>query len=139
MIFFKGKDENQTTQYIGIAVDEPKRLERLKDGKLQKISLLEKYGLTEDDVRELCRKYDLLSPIYRFTKRGGCWFCPNTGNGELKHLRTNHRDLWQKLLDLEKEPDLIGRIWNTRTGQSVAGLEELFRWEESQMTIFDFI
>ena len=22
-------------------------------------------------------KYDLLSPIYKYHKRGGCWFCPN--------------------------------------------------------------
>lgn len=33
------------TEYIGIAADEPKRLQRLND---RKISLLSKYGYTEE-------------------------------------------------------------------------------------------
>lgn len=69
--FFKSKDPDQVTQYIGIAIDEPKRLARLKEGKTKKISLLEKYGYTEKMAFELCEKYGLLSPIYDFAPRGG--------------------------------------------------------------------
>lgn len=137
--FIKTKDPKQITQYLGIAIDEPKRLERLKDEKTIRISLLEKYRYTEKMAYELCEKYNLLSPTYDFTPRGGCWFCPNARYCELKHLRTYHRDLWQKLLDLEKEPDLIGNIWNTLQKRSMADNEEKFRLEDAQMTIFDFI
>lgn len=108
--FLKTIDENYI-QYIGIAVDEPKRLQRLDNNK---ISLLSKYNYTEKMAYELCKKYNLLSPIYDFAPRGGgCWFCPNARDCELKYLRKNHRDLWNILLKLEKEPNLIGNIWNT--------------------------
>ena len=69
--FYRGKDPNKITQYIGIAADEPKRLERLKTGLPRKVSLLEKYGYTEEMAFELCEKYGLLSPIYDFAPRGG--------------------------------------------------------------------
>ena len=68
-----------------------------------KISLLEKYGYTEQMAVDLCKKYDLLFPIYRFTNRGGCWFCPNMWREQLKYLRTNHRDLWDRLIELDNE------------------------------------
>ena len=125
-------------QYVGIAVDEPVRMERIANSG-NKVSLLEKYGYTEHMALELCKKYGLLSPIYEFTNRGGCWFCPNARHAELKHLRTNHPDLWQKLLNLENEPDLIGNMWNTLTKTSIHDWEERFFWEEQQMSIFDFM
>ena len=137
--FYKTKDPDQITQYIGIAIDEPKRLERLKKDKPTKISLLEKYGYTEEMAFELCKKYGLLSPIYDFAPRGGCWFCPNARYFELKHLRTHHRILWDRLLKMEQEPDLVGNMWNTLQQRSMADNEELFYWEEAQMDIFDFI
>ena len=95
--------EKPFTQYIGIAIDEPVRMERIVNSG-NKVSLLEKYGCTELMAFDLCNKYDLLSPIYEFTNRGGCWFCPNMRYAQLKHLRTYHRDLWDKLLELENEP-----------------------------------
>lgn len=126
------------TQYIGIAIDEPIRMERIVNTG-NKVSLLEKYGYTEQMAFDLCRKYDLLSPIYEFAPRGGCWFCPNARRAELKHLRTNHRDLWDKLLRLEGEPNLIGNMWNTLTHTRIHDWEERFYWEERQMNIFDYL
>ena len=126
------------TQYIGIAIDEPVRMERIADAG-DKVSLLEKYNYTEKMAFDLCKKYDLLSPIYEFTNRGGCWFCPNMRYAQLKHLRTHHPDLWNKLLELENEPDLIGNMWNTLTKTKIHDWEERFYWEERQMNIFDFI
>ena len=67
--FMKQFDKNEICQYIGIAIDEPRRLARLDE---TQISLLQKYEYTEQDAKELCEKYGLLSPIYQFTKRGGC-------------------------------------------------------------------
>lgn len=125
------------TEYIGIAADELKRLERLKG--TNKVSLLDKYGYTEKMAFDLCEKYGLLSPTYDFATRGGCWFCPNANYAELKHLRTYHPDLWNRLLNLETEPELVGKIWNTLTRRSMRDNEEMFFWEERQMTIADFI
>ncbi len=74
--FIKTKDPKQITQYLGIAIDEPKRLERLKDEKTIRISLLEKYRYTEKMAYELCEKYNLLSPVYDFATRGGMLVLP---------------------------------------------------------------
>lgn len=130
--------EKPFTQYIGIAIDEPVRMERIVNSG-NKVSLLEKYGYTEQMAFDICKKYDLLSPIYEFTNRGGCWFCPNMRYAQLKNLRTYHRDLWDKLLELENEPDLIGNMWNTLTKTRIHDWEERFYWEDCQMNIFDFI
>lgn len=124
------------TQYIGIAADEPKRLARLNENK---ISLLAKYGYTEKMAEQLCREYGLLSPIYEFTKRGGCFFCMNARDCELRHLRNNHPKLWNKLLSLEYEENLAGPIWNTLTKTSLHDKEEQFYWEDQQMSIEDYM
>lgn len=60
-------------QYVGIAKDEPIRLERIIKTKNQ-TSLLEKYGHTEQMAYDLCAKYDLLSPVYNYVSRGGAGF-----------------------------------------------------------------
>lgn len=135
--FFKNMKE-EFIQYIGIAVDEPVRMERVVKAE-NKVSLLQKYGYTEQMALDLCKKYDLLSPIYEFAPRSGCWFCPNAKEAVLKHLRTNHRDLWDKLLALEDEPNLIGHKWNTLTDTGIHDWEERFYWEERQMNIFDYL
>lgn len=83
-----------TVQYIGIAADESKRLARLKPGQ---ISLLDKYHVAEPEARSMCAAEELLSPLYDFTKRGGCWFCPNASISELRHLYRYHPELWQLL------------------------------------------
>ena len=91
-------------QIIGIAIDEPKRLEKAhKDGN---ISLLEQYGLTEQDAYSLCKEYGLLSPIYEHSNRGGCWFCPNMKPREQYNLYYNNRDLWDRLERLSHEDNL---------------------------------
>ena len=128
--------EEEFTQYIGIAVDEPARLDRVVKSTNQ-VSLLQKYRYTEQMAYNLCKKYGLLSPVYSFAKRGGCWFCPNARDCELKHLRNNHKDLWDKLLELENTPNLIGNIWNTLTQTSIHDKEEQFMWEDRQVDIFD--
>ena len=135
--YFKDKDMTQITQYLGIAADEPKRLERIRG--TNKISLLEKYGVIEEEAFAICEKYGLISPTYAYAKRGGCWFCPNARDGELRHLRNTRPDLWKILLDLEEEKDLNGQIWNTLTKTSIHQKEENFAFEDAQMTIWDFI
>lgn len=85
-------------QYMGIAKDEPVRLARLND---RKISLLDQYGYTEKKAKKLVERYGLLSPIYEFSDRNGCFFCPNCKDSELANLINNHPKLFNKWLSLE--------------------------------------
>lgn len=128
------KENADYIHYVGIAPDEPIRLARAK-AKGQ-ISLLDKYGVTEPMAKELCKDYGLLSPSYEFAARGGCWFCPNARYNELKHLREKHPELWNKMLELEKEPNLAGTKLNTLTNMGVHDWEELFENEENQVRWF---
>ena len=117
-----------TIQYIGIASDEQERLLRL-DG--AKISLLDKYGFTEQDAKKLCLRAGLLSPVYEFSDRGGCWFCPNAKRPELRHLYDHHPDLWARMLELQTIPGKATEKFNRN--QTFADIDRLFRQEDKQM------
>jgi 3'-phosphoadenosine 5'-phosphosulfate sulfotransferase (PAPS reductase)/FAD synthetase len=123
-----------TIQYIGIAKDEQERLVRLQG---QKISLLDKYGFTEQDAKALCEKHGLLSPMYEFTDRGGCWFCPNAKEKELRHLYDHHQDLWQQMLILQKVPNKASELFNRKL--RFDEIDSIFKMDDAQMTIYDFI
>lgn len=66
-------------------------------------SLLVEQGLTENDAMEICKKYDLLSPMYGVDGifRGGCWFCPKQCLSDLYSLWKNYPDLYNSLLEME--------------------------------------
>ena len=81
---YKRLQDSNIVFYIGIAADEPKRLERLNNKK--EVSLLAKYGITEKDALDLCKENNLLSPVYEISRRNGCWFCPYTKDKELLHF-----------------------------------------------------
>ncbi len=116
-----------TVQYIGIAKDEQDRLLRLEG---RQVSLLEKYNCTEQDAKELCRQAGLLSPIYEFAGRGGCWFCPNAKRKELRHLYDHHPELWARMLELQALPDKVSEKFN-RT-QRFSDIDAMFREEDRE-------
>ena len=116
-----------TVQYIGIAKDEQERLLRLEG---RQVSLLEKYNCTEQDAKELCRQAGLLSPIYQFTNRGGCWFCPNAKRKELRHLYDHHPELWARMLELQALPGKVTEKFN-RT-QRFSDIAAMFREEDQE-------
>ena len=101
--YFKQVGEHM--QIVGIAVDEDERLERLHKQE-NKYSILEKYSYTEQMAFNLCERYDLLSPIYNYSFRGGCWFCPNAKIKERCEFRKNYPQLWQELIELGDLPNL---------------------------------
>ena len=66
---------NSEYEMIGYASDEVDRLHRLTD---KKCSIMAELDIKEQDTFEICRKYNLLSPLYDLDiKRDGCWFCPS--------------------------------------------------------------
>lgn len=119
--------KGECIQYVGIAVDEPKRLASLH--KTKNISLLEKYGLTESDAKQLCKDFGLLSPTYDLSKRGGCWFCPNAKLAEHRDIRNMYPNAWQQYVDLEHEDVAFSR-WNTFSNMTLHDIEELLANED---------
>lgn len=89
-----------SVMYIGIAADEPVRLSRLKRNELAPLNAV---GWTENDCMKWCEANDLVSPIYRTTTRGGCWFCVKQSIAQLRLLRCNHPDLWALMLKWDQD------------------------------------
>ena len=108
--FLKSLNEPYT-RYVGICIDEPKRLKSLHKDKNQ-ISLLEKYNYTEEMAMKLCRDYGLLSPCYETSKRGGCWFCQHAKLAEHKAIRECNRKAWERFIALEEEDNVAFNKWN---------------------------
>lgn len=122
-----------TVQYIGYAYDEQERLLRLQEGKT--VSLLAKYHKTEDDAVDICKRAGLYSPIYAFTSRNGCFFCPNAKRRELRHLYDHHPDLWARLVALQGAPNKVTERFNR--SRRIDEIDAEFRWEDRQYTLFD--
>lgn len=99
------------------------------------MSLLEKYHFTEEDAKQLRRKAGLLSPVYAFTDRGGCWFCPNAKARELRHLYDHHPDLWARMLELQALPGKVSEKFN-RT-EKFSDIDARFRAEDAQWSLFE--
>jgi 3'-phosphoadenosine 5'-phosphosulfate sulfotransferase (PAPS reductase)/FAD synthetase len=127
------EQQKDVMQYVGIAIDEPTRLDRVVKSTNQ-ISLLQKYGYTEEMAKQKCIEYGLLSPIYSFSNRGGCWFCQNQSLEQLRCLRKQHKELWDLLLEMQRKSPHPFRIETP-----ITEIEERFKWEDAQMTIFDFL
>ncbi len=127
-------------QYIGIATDEPKRLESLH--KMDNtLSLLEKYNYTEVDAMELCKKYNMVSPQYTLEgqKRDGCWFCPNAKLCEHEIIRNTMPKAWKKYISLENTPNLAYPKWNPYSKETLHNRDELLKNGYRQLSIFEFI
>lgn len=128
--------ENGIIHYIGIAVDEPKRLARLKDNM---ISLLAKYGYTEQMAMKKCAEYKLVSPIYKRRGRGGCWFCMNAHIKDYLHIRKHHSHLWEDLRELSQTPNLYS--YGFKYGLTLEEVErkmDILEWQEKhQLKLFE--
>lgn len=107
---YKRQQGANVIYYVGIAADETKRLKRLEG--TSNVSLLAKYGIKEDDALRLCKERDLLSPIYEISRRNGCWFCPYAKDKELIHFLQRHEEMFDKLIEWEKEDNLSYRRMN---------------------------
>ena len=82
-------------QMIGYGADEITRLNTLSDTKQ---SIMVTLGIEEKDAFEICKRYDLLSPLYELgTTRDGCWFCPNAKVKERNMIREKHPHLVEKI------------------------------------------
>lgn len=130
--YYKQFGERSVVQYVGIAIDEPNRLERMHKAS-NKVSLLEKYEVTEAMAKEMCRKRGLLSPIYDTGTRGGCWFCPNMRKRTMCDFRKNHPQLWNELRRLGKVENLISHGF--KYGKTIEQVDKELDAMDSQLKL----
>ena len=93
--YLKAKNE-EYTEYIGIACDEPKRI---KD----KCYPLIDWGMTEKDCLHYCyeRGFDW-EGLYEHFDRVSCWCCPLKNLKELEILYKYYPELWEELKKMDK-------------------------------------
>lgn len=134
--YYKQFKEYDIVQYVGIAIDEPERLERLKGNN---VSILAKYKYTESMALAKCLEYGLLSPLYTTSYRGGCWFCPNQPFKNMYKLREEHPDLWNELKLLSMTDNLRSQSFKySLSFQEVERkLDEYKFFKERQLRLFE--
>ena len=113
--YLKAQNE-EYTEYIGIACDEPKRI---KD----KCYPLIDWGMTEKDCLHYCYERGFnWEGLYEHFDRVSCWCCPLKNLKELKALYTHYPELWEELKEMDK------KSYNQfRKDYSVKELEEKFK------------
>ncbi|CAN8138973.1 putative Phosphoadenosine phosphosulphate reductase domain-containing protein [uncultured Thiomicrorhabdus sp.] len=92
--------EYEIYEYIGIAVDEPKRVP--VDWK-NKIFPMVTWGITEQQAEDTLKERGLHNPLYNHFKRTGCWLCPKQSEKALKTLKDFYPELWEELKDMDKK------------------------------------
>lgn len=145
---FKGHD---IVQFVGLAVDEPIRYNRLiskNSSNSSYRSLLFENNLTEQDCFSICEKHGLLSPIYNLDDgifRGGCWFCPKQCKADLYHLWKYYPDYFNYLIYLEQfspcsfRPDGNPSDFAHLFSCGYVPCRKKVRSKYTQLSIFDFI
>lgn len=115
-------------QCVGIAADEDRPQ---MDGK--RYPLIE-WGVTEKDALDYClaRGYDW-GGLYEHMDRVSCWCCPLQGLGSARALRKVHPELWQRLIEMERECTVFPNTFCI--DYSAEQLEERFAKEDAQMSI----
>jgi len=78
---------------LGIASNETRKIIHPNE------SLLIKYGLNEEDAKNLCIKYGLLNPLYAHFKRLGCVRCPKQSIQALRMVKELEPEKFQWCLD----------------------------------------
>ena len=116
-------------QYVGIAADEAWRCKDLK------YPLVE-HAITEAQALQMCYDHGFdFGGIYEVYNRCSCYCCPLQRISELRMLRKNHPDLWEKLRVMDeraREQFGPGPLGQFKQRWSVAGLEERFAKEALQ-------
>lgn len=99
----KEKFSSETYEMIGYAADETKRLHRLTD---HKCSIMVELGIKEAETFDICKKYNLLSPLYDLgITRDGCFFCPNAKKLERDYIHENYPELIDLIYELIEQMD----------------------------------
>lgn len=117
--------------YVGIAVDEPKRIKDM-------IYPLVEWGMTEADCLAYCHEHDIWwmedgIELYSIYRRVSCWCCRYSDLNKLRAMYHHQPKYWGWLKGLQsKMPERPFRL----DGTSVFALEERFKKEDKQVELF---
>ena len=111
------------TEFIGIASDEQKRLEK-KYLKVHSIRTpLVEWGITEKQALEYCYYRGLdWGGLYEKFNRVSCWCCPLSRVGALRVLYNDFPELWKELQEMDKKS-----FRKFRSDYTVEQLEDRFK------------
>ena len=120
----KLEQEYTVIQYIGIAVDEPKRV------KEHRYPLVD-WHMTEADCLAYCRERGFdWDGLYDIFSRVSCWCCPLQSLDGLRKLRRHFPELWEKLRCMDNH------TWRKFTKRyTVEQLEIRFAFEEERQSL----
>ena len=132
---FKHGLQDDITDYVGIAYDEPKRwFKAQNDGK--KLPLVD-WKMTEADCLKYCRERGYRwnegdIDLYDILDRVSCWCCRNKNLKELRNMMMYLPQYWERLKELQRKIDIPFKGEKT-----VMELETKFRNESHQITMFE--
>ena len=128
------REHYDVIQYIGIAADEDYRMEKKNNQDPSHRHPLRDWGWDEEIALKYCYGlgydweglYELFRDKNTGRSRVSCWCCPLSSYDNLRILRLNYPDLWDKLLDLDRKQ------WQSYAhGYSVADFEHRFALEDA--------
>lgn len=114
---------------VGIAADEEYRLERPNNKLKQKRFPLVEWGWNEAQCLEYCYSlgYDW-EGLYKQFRRVSCWCCPLQPLAELKTLKMEYPDLWQRLIEMDKKsPNRFRADYSVEELETKFALEDEFK------------
>ena len=133
---YKKSLNDEVTDYVGIAADEPQRFEKAKSE--GKILPLVGWNMTEADCLSYCHERGFYwlersfntgtsyIDLYDILDRVSCWCCANKNLKELRNIYMYLPHYWEKLKALETQ---IGKPMKG-SGKGIADLERRFQLEE---------
>lgn len=123
----------EITEYIGIAADEPERINDNYKKIIIKVYPLVDWRMTENDCLIYCYDHgwdwnENGVELYSVLDRVSCWCCQNKNLRELKNIYMYLPEYWQRLRGLQSRIDIPMK----GEGKSVFQLEDRFKKEIEQ-------
>lgn len=130
------KANNITEMGVGIRADEPRRIrtERMSYAHFDTYYPLAEAGYGKSEVKELCRKHDLLNPVYEWRTNVSCFCCFFQRKSDWKGLLKNHPSLYELSAEWERQASKTSHskhTWNDRFS-----LDDLREATEQQIEIW---
>ena len=83
-------------------------------------------GLDREDCKKIIKEAD-----YPIPNKSGCFFCPFTPFNKWKWLYQNHKDLFEKAIDLEKNCSLYPKRFLSDQGRSLEKIMKEFKMQRN--------
>lgn len=106
------KQGGKVTQAIGFDAGEPQRAKPFEDEKTVNWYPLVEWGWARQECREAIARAGLPQP-----GKSSCFFCPNSGQAEVRELASRYPDLAERAMKMEQNAELtqvqgLGRMWS---------------------------